>query len=413
MRILIVSQYFWPEVFIINALTQTLESQGHTIKVLTGKPNYPGGEIFEGYAQKGIQKELFDNTTPIFRVPLRPRKAGGAKNLFLNYWSFIWNGLRFFPSAVENEHYDAILVFAPSPITMAIPAIYLKWKLKTHLAVWVQDLWPESLVATGMINNKIALKMVRYMVKGIYACSDTLLVQSQAFFKPLTGLAKLDKIHYFPNVIDDMQEQLANEDGLPETLKTLLENNFCLIFAGNIGKAQSIETLISAAEKLKNRTDVKIVFVGKGSMLQWAREEVSKLHLDNVVFAGAFPMDVMPSIFSRAKALLVSLNSKQIFSYTIPSKVQAYMSAGRPIIASIDGETARIINEADAGLTCAAADVDGLVACIEQFIEMPKSEREALGLAGRDYFMRNFEIKSQSERLVEILEQRINKEKVT
>ena len=180
MRILIVSQYFWPEVFIINALIQTLESQGLTIKVLTGKPNYPGGEIFEGYTQKGIQQELFDNTAPIFRVPLRPRKAGGAKNLFLNYWSFIWNGLRFFPSAVKNEHYDAILVFAPSPITMAIPAIYLKWKLKTHLAVWVQDLWPESLVATGMINNKIALKMVRYMVKGIYACSDTLLVQSQA-----------------------------------------------------------------------------------------------------------------------------------------------------------------------------------------------------------------------------------------
>ena len=184
------------------------------------------------------------------------------------------------------------------------------------------------------------------------------------------------------------------------------------MFAGNIGKAQSIETIIAAAINLKNRPDLKFVFVGKGSMLRWAQQKVMELHLENVVFAGAFPMTVMPSIFSRADALLVSLNSDDIFSYTIPSKVQAYMSAGRPIIASINGETARIINEAGAGLTCPAEDAAALATCIDQFLLLPKTERDNLGLAGRKYFLEHFEMNSQCKKLVEILAQRIGKEKV-
>jgi len=408
-KILLVSQYFWPESFIINQLSKQLVIQGHHVVVLTGKPNYPDGIIYPEYQQQGIQNQYFDGVE-VIRVPLRPRKSG-AKNLFLNYLSFITSGLLRFPPLVKGRDFDMIFVFAPSPITSVIPAILLKYIKKTHLTVWVQDLWPESLSATGFITNKIALKMIRYLVKGIYACSDTLLVQSQAFIRPLSDLARQDKIKYFPNAIDDMQSTELG-DVLPETLKTILESNFCLVFAGNIGKAQSIETLISAAANLKNNPEIKIVFVGKGSMLDWAQQEVADLQLENVVFAGAFPMDMMPSIFSRAKALLVSLNADDIFSYTIPSKVQAYMSAGRPIIASIDGEAARIINEAGAGLTCSAEDVSGLVACIEEFITMTKDEQDNFAQAGRKYFLDNFEMKSQCERLVEIFEKRISKDKV-
>ncbi|PHS25229.1 MAG: glycosyltransferase WbuB [Methylophaga sp.] len=414
MKVLIVTQYFWPEFFIINDLVETLVSQGHTIKVLTGKPNYPDGQLFDGYSQHGTKQELFAKKASVFRAPLCPRRTGDAKDLLLNYGSFIWNGFRFFPPAVKNEHYDAILVFSPSPITAAIPAIYLRWKLKTHLVIWVQDLWPESLSATGFIKNKIALKLISYLVKGIYACSDTLLVQSQAFIKPIEVLAKQDKIQYFPNAIHDMKNAILDIDGdnvLSEELKKLLEVNFCIVFAGNIGKAQSIETLISVAVKLRSRPSIKIVFVGKGSMLEWAQQEVARLHLKNVVFTGAFPINVMPSIFSSAQALLVSLKSDKVFSYTIPSKVQAYMSAGRPIIASIDGEAARIINEANAGLTCAAGDVNGLVERIVQMFKMSQEDRGILGENGRRYFLEHFEIERQCKKLVEIIEKRIGKKR--
>lgn len=410
MNILIVSQYYWPESFIINQLSKQLALQGHHLVVLTGKPNYPDGVIYPDYRQQGIQHQHHDGIE-VIRVPLRPRKLGG-KNLFLNYLSFISSGLFRFPSLVKGKEFDVIFVFAPSPITSVIPAIFLKYIKRAHLAVWVQDLWPESLSATGFIKSKAVLKLMSYVVKTIYACSDTLLVQSQAFIKPVSTLARSDKIQYFPNAIDDMQRVDVSDDVLSETLKTLLETHFCLVFAGNIGKAQAIETIIKVAKNLSNTSDIKIVFIGKGSMLEWAQQEVSRLHLKNVVFAGAFPMNVMPSIFSRSQALLVSLNSEEVFSYTIPSKVQAYMSAGRPIIASIDGEAARVINQAGAGLTCPAEDADGLVACIERFSAMSEKERDSFGVAGRKYFLENYEMESQCKRLVEIFEQRISKEKV-
>jgi len=396
----------------INQLSEQLVSLGHHITVLTGKPNYPDGIIYPEYQQKGIQHQDHAGVE-VIRVPMRPRKSGG-KNLFLNYISFVTSGLLRFPVLVKDRDFDVIFVFSPSPITSVIPAILLKFIKRTHLAVWVQDLWPESLSATGFINNKFVLKMVSYLVKAIYACSDTLLVQSQAFIAPVSALARRDKIQYFPNAIDDMQEQVANDEDktIPESLKSLLETSFCLVFAGNIGTAQSIETLIKAARSLRDVPEIKIVLVGKGSVLEWAQQEVAYLQLENVVFAGAYPMSVMPLIFSRSKALLVLLKADELFSYTIPSKVQAYMSAGRPIIASINGEAARIINEAGAGLTCPAEDAEGLAERILQLFKMRPTERDVLGQGGRQYFMEHFQMERQCKRLVEILEQRISKEKV-
>jgi len=410
-----VSQYFWPESFIINDLVKTLVSQGHTIKVLTGKPNYPEGELFEGYTQENIHYELFVNKVAIFRVPLRPRGNGGAKNLFLNYWSFLWNGLIFFPDAVKGERYDAILVFAPSPITMAIPAIYLKWKLKTHLAIWVQDLWPESISATGFIKSRILLKLVSVMVRGIYARADTLLVQSRAFIKPVAHYATANKIIYYPNSYKDnfsdlkfKPKQLKNNI-FPNEFSKLLEQYFCVTFAGNLGKAQSLETIVDAADKLKHLHNLRIVLVGSGSLSDWLLEQKIKRKLDNLILAGRFPSEVMPNIFMHSAALLVTLKKEDIFRYTIPSKIQAYLASGRPIIAALDGEGARVINDAGAGLSCEAEDVEGLVGCIERLYRMTDSEKQKKSELGRAYYLKNFEMESQAKKLINILSNRIIK----
>lgn len=409
MRILIVSQYFWPEFFIINDVVQTLSSQGHSIKVLTGKPNYPNGKIFDGYTQQGVQEEFFAKDIPVFRAPLRPRKTAGAKNLFLNYWSFIWNGLRFFPAAVKNEQYDVIFVFAPSPITMAIPAIYLKWKLKTHLVIWVQDLWPESLSATGFIKNRLILRLVKYLVKAIYYFSDTLLVQSKAFIEPVTALSKGEKVHYFPNVInDDRKVGISESEHLSKELETVLDNHFCFMFAGNIGQAQSIETIICAAEKIQHISEIKLIIVGSGSALASAKRMVEQKQLHNVIFTGRYPAEVMPFLFSKAKGLLVTLRDQDIFSYTVPSKVQAYLCAGRPIIASINGEAARVIVEAKSGLVCSAEDSGGLADKMSELFYMSQAEREVIGENGRRYFLENFELKQKCTELIDILQQRID-----
>lgn len=407
MRILLVSQYFWPEFFIINDLVRTLTAQGHVVKVLTGKPNYPEGVVFEGYSASGYQEEIYDSSVRVCRAPLRPRGSSGAKNLLLNYLSFVVNGLRYFPRAVKDENFDAILVFAMSPITAAIPAIYLKWKLKSHLAVWVQDLWPESLSATGFVKNKTALRAAGWMVRGIYAFVDTLLVQSRAFRDPVSRYADPGKIVYYPNSYQDVPPS-TEQTRIPAPLLAELENHFCLVFAGNLGTAQSVETLVEVADKLRGLSGLKIVLVGSGSMLSWIESQKRSLALDNLILAGRFPASEMPHFFSRAAGLLVTLKQNEAFSYTIPSKVQAYLAAGRPIIAALDGEGARIVQEAGAGLTSPAQDAEGMANSIEQLFRMTPEQRESLGQSGRTYYLEHFEMERQGQRLVELLHSRIN-----
>ncbi len=206
MRLLVVSQYFWPETFIINDLVSTLRDQGHTVVVATGKPNYPEGAVFPGYEARGAHRETYDSSIEVLRVPMRPRGASRGTDLLRNYLSFAWSGCRRFPGMLADFAPDAILVFAPSPITAALPAIRLKWRTGAHLAIWVQDLWPESLRATGHITHPALLRLVGVMVRGIYAAADTLLVQSRAFAGAAARYAPPQKIVYYPNSI-----RIANE----------------------------------------------------------------------------------------------------------------------------------------------------------------------------------------------------------
>jgi glycosyltransferase involved in cell wall biosynthesis len=410
MKVLVVSQYFWPESFIINDLVKSLSAQGHVIKVLTGKPNYPDGVVFDGYSASGYQEEHYESLVSVCRAPLRPRGASGAINLLFNYLSYILNGLWFYPSAVKGENFDAIFVFAPSPITSVIPAIYLRWKLKSHLAVWVQDLWPESLSATGFIKNKTALRVVGWMVKGIYAFVDTLLVQSKAFREPVARYADPSKVVYYPNSYQDLPPS-DERTRIPEQLLIELDNHFCLVFAGNLGTAQSVETLVEVACKLRHLSGLRIVLVGSGSMLSWIESEKVSRELDNLILAGRFSTSEMPHFFRRAAGLLVTLKQDEAFIYTIPSKIQAYLAAGRPIIAALDGEGARVIQEARAGLTSPAQDAESMANSIEKLFYMTSDEREALGQSGRAYYREHFEMERQSRRLVEILWTRINESK--
>lgn len=407
MRLLILSQYFWPEQFIINDLVKCLASQGHTLVVLTGKPNYPDGEFYPGYSGPGIQREWFNKSTiEIVRVPMRARRSGGARNLLLNYLSFVWSGLRYFPRLMQGRKFDAIVVFAISPITAVIPAIRLKFVCKAHLAVWIQDLWPESLSATGFIRNPWLLRLVGGMVRAIYAGADTLLIQSQAFHAPVARYADPKKIAYYPNSIDTAP--ISEASGLlPDYLIQILQTNFCAVFAGNIGRAQSVETLIAAAHALKNIPDCKIIVVGSGGMVEWVKQQQVVGGLDNLVLPGRFPMSMMPQLYYLAGALLVTLKDEEIFSYTVPSKIQAYLAAGKPIVAALNGEGARVVAEAGAGLTCAAEDSAALAQCIRDLRAMPEAEREQLGANGRAYFLKHFEMSGQAKRLIEILEARI------
>lgn len=407
MRILVLSQYFWPETFIINDLVRKLTEQGHDVTVATAKPNYPGGKVFNGYKAWGIQRERV-GSVDVIRVPLWPRGCGGAKNLTLNYVSFVITGLFLFPWLLRGRQFDSIVVFAMSPITQVIPAIPLKWLKRAHLAVWIQDLWPESLAATGFVRKPWALRLVGWVVRGIYALSDTLLLQSRAFFDPVALYASPNKLVYYPNSIALPSGKTVDAE-IPTQLIEILRKNFCVVFAGNIGIAQSIETIVEAAELLLPYSTLKFVLVGSGSRLEWVEERKKSLGLDNLILAGRFPMEAMPQIFEYSSALLVSLRDEEIFSYTIPSKVQAYFAAGKPIIASLRGEGARVVEEAGAGIVCEPDNAKSLVEAIRQLMSLSTAERHKMGIAGQSYFNDHFDMDHQAERLVEILAVRAEK----
>lgn len=408
MRLLLVTQYFWPEFFIINDLVSTLVKQGHSVEVLTGKPNYPDGNIFEGYSSNGCVEEYFEGVVKVHRVPIYPRGSGGAKKLFRNYASFVYNGLKYFHGMVKGKSFDAILVFAPSPVTQLIPAIYLKYRLKSHLAFWVQDLWPESLKATGFVQNRLLLWLVGVLVRLLYTFTDTLLIQSRAFYKPVLKYAKEKKIEYYPNSFKQPESELPQNTQLSDEIITKLENNFCIVFAGNLGIAQSLETLLQAAECLQHLSKLRLIVVGSGSQEKWLRNQIETRSIGNIDLVGRYPAHEMPQFFTRAEGLLVTLKREDVFSFTIPGKVQAYLAAGRPVIAALDGEGAKVIEEAKAGFTCPAEDGAALAEKIERLYYCSIEERSAMAKAARSYYLYNFEMESQAKRLIEILKNRIN-----
>lgn len=385
----------------INDVVRAMHAQGHEITVVTGQPNYPDGATFKGYKAWHLDTEDFLPGVRLHRIPTYPRRKGGALNLILNYGAFVASGLLFMPLVLRGLKADAVLVYAPSPLTQAIPAIFLGWLKRAPVALWVQDLWPESLESTGFVKNKTVLKWVGRMVKAIYAGCHTLIAQSHAFVPAMARYAPNKAIVYHPNSFPDDSQGASIP--LPEKLDSLLSNYFCVVFAGNLGKFQSLDTIIDVANRLKGHAQIRIVLIGSGERSEWLEQQKGALKLNNLELPGRFPIEAMPAILRKCAALMVTLNDDPTFNSTVPGKVQAYLSAGRPILAGINGEGARVIRESGAGLISPAQDADSLLANVMRLYGMTQVERDTMGQLGRAYYLENFEVKAQTRRLVETL----------
>lgn len=398
MRVLVLSQYYWPESFRITEVVRALQDEGCDVFVLTGQPNYPEGVPFKGYSWWSMGAELHENAM-IFRVPLVPRGRGSAFRLVLNYLSFIISAAVLGPWILRGRSIDVIFVFSPSPILQVIPAICLARLKNASLVTWVQDLWPESLSATGFVSNKKLLGAISRLVRWIYRKNDLLLVQSQAFIGPVEKMAGGTAVRYHPNPGDFA----FSEPGKSSNSSLVFGAGFNIVFAGNLGTVQALETIIGAAEILRDDKDVTLFLVGSGSRSEWLQLEVSRRKLSNVQLPGRFPLSEMPSIMSGASALLVSLIRSPIMSQTVPSKVQAYLAAGRPVIASLDGEGARVILDAGAGVAAAAEDAVGLAVAIRTLRNAPPEVLENMGRNARSYYEMHFEPRLLARRLKENL----------
>lgn len=387
MRLLIVSQYFWPEGFRINDLVTELVGRGHEVTVLTGVPNYPDGVVFTEYRDNSASFAQFAGAD-VIRVPMLSR-GKGALRLILNYLSFAMSASFMGPLRLRGRQFDAIFVYEPSPITVGVPAIVMKWFKKAPIAFWVLDLWPQSLQAVGAVKSPLVLKLVNRLVRAIYSGCDLVLAQSHSFVPKIASyLPDARRVVYFPSWAETI---VPPENTLPAPEVPPSVGTFDIVFAGNIGEAQDFPTLLEAAELLVD-TPVRWLVVGDGRKADWVRSEIDRRGLGkSIVMLGRYPIERMPSFFRHADALLVSLKADPIFALTIPAKLQTYLAAGIPILATLDGEGAKVVEASGAGLAAQAGDAVGLALAVRRLMALDQADRREMGRRGRIYAHREFD----------------------
>lgn len=388
MNILIVSQYFWPENFRINDLAQELVGRGHRVTVLTGLPNYPGGQIYEDFRADPV---LFANyeKVEIVRVPLLPR-GSGAVRLLLNYISFSLFACALGPWKLRGRRFDVVLTCQLSPVTVGLPGALMSWIKNAPMAMWVLDLWPDTLRAIGVVKSPRLLAFVGKLVGFIYRRCDLIWAQSRSFIPKILFLSGPQiPVVYFPSWAEKI---FKNEVTKPASEVPIKDGAFNLMFAGNVGEAQDFACILSAAELLKAHLSIRWLIVGDGRMSSWVEAQIRSRGLEDSVFLlGRYPVERMPEFFMHADAMLVTLADEVIFSMTIPGKLQSYLAAGMPIVAALNGEGAEVIRRARAGLTCPAGNHSELAKNVLMMSELSLSERQAMGKSGLQFSEREFD----------------------
>jgi glycosyltransferase involved in cell wall biosynthesis len=397
LRVLVISHYFWPENFRINQVVEDLVAAGAEIAVLTGHPSYPGGVTFPGYDARRTAVERHPTGFDIYRVPVVPRGKGNHIRLFLNYVSFVLSGIFWGSWMLRGRRFDVLFVYCTTPAIQGYVGLWLKWAKRAKLVLWVQDLWPEALAATGFVKSRFVLRLVGAMVSALYRRSDLILGQSRAFAALIAVRAGATPVGYFPN---PGEHPVAGSD----VAAPKLPDKFNVVFAGNLGKAQAMETVVAAAELLREDPDIHISLFGSGSMDEWIAGEVAARAIPNLTLGGRLPPQAMPDVYRQASALLLTLVDDETIAQTVPSKLQSYLGAGIPIIAAVNGEAAEIVAGAGAGMSCRAEDPAALAAAIAALKALPAADRAAMGLAGRRFFAANYQPHELARRLLDRLD---------
>jgi colanic acid biosynthesis glycosyl transferase WcaI len=348
-KILIVSQYFWPEKFRINEIALNLKKQGHQVDVLTGKPNYPHGELFEEFKRNPEAYSSLEGVK-IYRIKNLLRKNATKIQLFLNYFTFIFNGVLFGTYKIRKKKYDIIFTFATSPITVALLSIWFsKIKNAKHI-MWVLDIWPNILQELHIIKNRFVYIILSKIVNFIYKKTDLILAQSIGFKKIIQQKTKNIRIEYVPAwpepiVDNDCELKKDKDDHL-----FLDDKKFKIIFTGNIGEAQNFENIMKAAAILKVQKDISWIIVGTGRKIKEFQEFIITNKINNFYFIGEKPLERIGFYHKNSDILLISLSSGKSLSATIPGKLQTYLNSDKVILGFINGETKRIIQESGAGV---------------------------------------------------------------
>lgn len=398
---MVLTQWFTPEPTFKGLLfAQALARKGHVVTVITGFPNYPGGKVYQGYTMKLFQREVFNDVT-VYRVPLYPSHDKSIFGRFLNYMSFAVTssvaGL-FVPGK-----FHAMYVYHP-PATIGFPAIMIKLFRRIPFVYDIQDLWPDTLRSTGMINDKVVLSLVGLWCSIVYRMADMIVVLSPGFKTELAqrGVPE-EKIEVIYNWCDE-QNILRRDPDTHLEQQLGLRGLFKVVYTGNIGKAQALNAVLKAAKIVQARSrETKFIFVGNGIVLQDLKKEAEDLHLDNVLFLPQRPISKISEILNLADVVVVHLKDDPLFRITIPGKTQTYLAIGRPILMGVRGDAAALITDAKAGVTCIPENPSSIAEGIERLHLMSKAERDVIGNNGYEYYWRHLSMEVGVDKLERVL----------
>lgn len=404
MRLLVLTNHFYPETFRCNDMAFELANRGYDVTVLTAIPDYPKGKYFDGYGVFRRRRETV-NGVKVIRGFNIPRGKGGGVRLLLNYLSFLISSVILSIYLGLFKRFDQVIVHETSPVMIGVPGVIVKKLQRVPMLFWVLDLWPESLQAAGGINNRHVLGMFESLTKWIYRNSDKILMSSKGFEESILKKGDFsDKLIYFPNWADRALGQIENGELKIDNFEW--PNGFIVMFAGNMGEAQDFDHIMEAALQLKDHQDIHFVFVGDGRKRPWVESYCKDHNLQKTVhWVGRHPIEAMPSFFEKADVMLMTLMDIEIFNLTAPAKLQAYMSACKPILAMMNGEGPRIIADAKCGLSVAAGDSAALAFQIERMSKMDKEELIKMGQNGMAYQKEHFDLENSMDHLCEIFEE--------
>lgn len=377
MKILVVSQHYWPEPFPSTDLCEALASRGHKVHVITDVPNYPMGIVYPEY-RRGKRRKEYRNGVRIYRT----FTVGRRNNILfrmLNYYSFSLSSSRF--SRKLKEDYDVVLAIQSSPIMMVRAALAYAKRCGKKTAFYTMDLWPASLAAGGVGENSPIYKVFFRVSEKLYKRADRILITSRMFREYLQdnfGISQ-KKIGYLPQYASDALEAVP-----PKAEKDTVD----LMFAGNVGAAQSLKTVLEAAEILRDEPRLRFHIVGDGSELENLQQLAQDKKLDNVIFHGRKPPEEMPRYYAMADGMIVTLTADPFIGMTLPAKVQSYMAAGKPVLAAANGEIPQVLEEAGCGYCAPAEDGAAFARAVRQFMDCP--EKEKLGQNARNYYRTYF-----------------------
>ncbi len=384
MRILMLTQWFDPEpTFKGLAFARELVSRGHEVEVVTGFPNYPGGKLYPGYRVRLFQRENMDGVS-VIRVPLYPSHDCSAIKRIFNYASFAVSAALL--GTLLAKPADIMYVYHP-PATVGFAALVISMFRGIPYVYDIQDLWPDTLAATGMVNNSVILRTVGAVCKEIYLGASKLVVLSNGFKDALISRGvPAQKIEVIHNWCDEQSiQKLPSDSQCAEKLG--LSGRFNVVFAGTMGKAQALDAVLGAAKIIKSRQPaVQFVFIGGGIDVERLKNMAEGMHLDNVLFLPRMPMQEIGTVLSVADVLLVHLRDDPLFSITLPSKTQAYLAAGRPVLMAVRGDAAEMVNMAQAGLCCQPGNPESIADAVEQLCSMPPEKLRAMGENGSRYY---------------------------